>query len=437
MYKFQKFFAEITNREDENVLGVTYLGVYDTAVSEIIQDGKITDTHGRSNASCVPLLEIPTINESQSRIFGLLPAGVHRDTFAIPLASKFHDFIQYKINKSEKNLRLMNVSNNEETCFSISLEFISFLEVTNTLGIHFLTSIPEQVKIISVRPADSIHSHPAVAGTRSSVLDKKFKNALINTKAWEAKIPLPLSLYADRNDYCISYDTYGISSTGKRVATPQVEERCILCHRTEDISIEHCTPRWLAAALDIQPLTEKILCRSCNSDLGQKLELEINSAYKAGNLLRDLDAASRWGLKTAIMLAAAQNVHVPRRLSDAVLNEDPHLGGAFVLHCKITTIDVASRFQFTVSRFGTDPRKVNRFMLQFMFDNYLFIICLWDNLSRDEIIQIFVAELKNYQVAASPSQSLFHILLERFSGHALDFDERDMTQKVGPPPQKR
>ncbi len=97
---------------------------------------------------------------------------------------------------------------------------------------------------------------------------------------------------------------------------------CIFGH-TDQTTIEHCTPKWLADSLHAQPITCKLLCRDCNTNyFGKQFEVKMSQLFFNKQICNKDNSifVALWCVKTALFISAAANVPLKHSWLDSLYN---------------------------------------------------------------------------------------------------------------------
>lgn len=225
---------------------------------------------------------------------------------------------------------------------------VYFLRLTETLGVdiryggetrYFGTIVQEGSGIR--RPVLATHRGTINAGIR-----EKSKN-------WERAIPFYESVFVGGDD---SGDdrTYVGYATHDREQFPTGITRtvCLCCAAATSLTVEHCTPKWLANRLGVTPVTAEILCKPCNTTFGAEFEDYVAKLYDTNMLTAPVhrNLVSRWAVKTAIMLSAVSNVSIRQELFDFVEGRNAD-SSVSVYWCDNAQSMLDSGYHYVVTKF--------------------------------------------------------------------------------------
>lgn len=398
------------------------LRLFTLAAREENVDGAVVDRLGRHRTTCVPNVII----QNGADLFATTWASDHDLgdlELKFPLAMKFHEDMSFTVvhiptseGTGQAILTIMPVAATA-LCLPVSDRFARFLELTQTLGLLVAQDGDERFKVFSIRKNDSDTSFPAVADTWALIGSKNFRKVIDTQSAWEAKAVAVPELYVEEVKWYMSYDTYFVGKSSKHVSSTPSQKVCFLCGTDEQITREHCTPRWLVEELELEPIVASIFCSTCNSEQGRRLEQPMGRAFRAGNLLEDEKIVNLWALKTALTLAVSQNAHVPEVLAEAVRNGDTNLGGAEVVALRQEHLPESDEFRFITTSLSANDRSLGRFVFFFAFLDFSFLVIRWTHDS--DSLESLVKEICLNRVDDVARLGTVHVLLERLSGQSL------------------
>ncbi|MBD8043606.1 hypothetical protein H9638_07245 [Arthrobacter sp. Sa2BUA2] len=378
--------------------------------------GMAADVAGRPRTSCVPFVII----QNWSALFpDLGPANytLSESRFYFPLALEFDNRASFDITELQGVIILLISANGKRLELPISRLFADFILLTETLGMMLQAAGDNTFRVLSVPQEGSDVKVPQVADTGALMSQANFDRILKSPRAWRAKISANPRLYVDQANDSVTYEHYFIDPVDRRVSKTLVQEICLLCLTTENITREHCTPNWLMKKMQLQPIVASVLCETCNNEQGRKLESPIEQAFIAGSFLSDEKLTNMWALKTALTLAASQNIHVPRVLAEAVRAGDTSLGGAQVLALRDQGSSPKREFRFVVASLSDEDRENGRFALLFTFLDFSFLVLRWKHASPS--LETLVRDITSTQYPEVSHLGVMHILLERLSGTRL------------------
>lgn len=386
------------------------------ATSEERVNGIATDVGGRPRTTCVPFV----LAQNWTKLFpdpGAANFIQDGRRFYFPLSLEFDKSLSFDVVGGAVVNMLQIFTNQGQLEFPVSETFASFVRLTETLGLMVPVGGDNTYRIVSVRQRGSDLTLPQVGDAGVLMSDAKFEKTLETPKAWRAKFCLSPELYVDQVNDSITYEHYYIGESDRRVSKTLVQEICLLCQTTNKMTREHCTPRWLMTKMNLRPIVATIFCSSCNSEQGRRLESPMEQSFISGSFLRDEELTNMWALKTALTLAASQNIRVPRVMAEAVRSGDVSLGGAEVLALHDETLPPEGEFRFIVASLRKEDYEKGRFALLFTFFNYSFLVLRWSHESTS--LETLVRDLCSTQYEDMARLGTLHVLLERLSGTKL------------------
>jgi hypothetical protein len=329
--------------------------------------GIAVDAAGRPRTSCTPFVLV----ENGGGLFpdlGTASYVLGGRRFYFPLTLEFDSRLSFDIAEGQGAPILKLFTTEGRLEFPVSERFATFVRLTETLGLMVPAADDDTFTVVSVRQRGSDLARPHVADAGALMSDAKFEKTLETKKAWRAKSVANPELYVGHVNNSVTYEHYVISEFDRRVSKTLVQEICLLCRTTKNITREHCTPHWLMKRMKLQPIVALIFCSSCNSEQGRKLESPIEQAFISGNFPSDENLTKMWALKTSLTLAVSQNIRVPRVLAEAVRTGDFSLGGAEVLALQDQSESPKREFRFVAASLPTDDCEKGRCTLIYLFE---------------------------------------------------------------------
>ncbi|MBA0048188.1 hypothetical protein [Mycobacteroides sp. LB1] len=278
-----------------------------------------------------------------------IPANFKHDSFEFPLHRKVSTSCNFSL--SGKKLTITMHGTPRRTVMrglKLDSRVVYFLRLTETLGIEIRHGDQTCYFGTIVQEGSGI-SRPALAAHRGTV------NAGIREKSkdWERVNPFYESVFVGGDDSGDDH-TYVGYATRDREQFPRGATRstCMHCAAATSLTIEHCTPKWLADRLAVTPVTAKILCEPCNKTFGAELEDPIAELYDTKMLTDPAHRilVSRWAVKTAIMLSAVSNVSIRQELFDFVEGRETD-SSVSVYWCDNARSLLDSGYHYVVTKF--------------------------------------------------------------------------------------
>lgn len=216
--------------------------------------------------------------------------------------------------------------------------------------------------------------HFTLLGKIGGSVDGKAREVLLHQSTkWEAFISASSDPFSgpglDGDDRLHTF--YGDRETVYFPST--FTQSCLICGSSQ-VSREHCTPKWLADSLELQPVVAGVLCEDCNGKLGSTLEAPVSHLYKNGELGDPIHVSlmNRWMVKTAATLGAAANLGVPEPLRKSI--ETGNLDPSLLIWAKKTTSPEAPYYRFRIVRFTAQHDALGWFIVSFEFPGFAFAV---------------------------------------------------------------
>lgn len=157
---------------------------------------------------------------------------------------------------------------------------------------------------------------PTFKGTllgMSGEKEKAIRKAIQYVDRYPMDMPSRIDAYLDAPEGVSNYDVF--QSTSSENSLPRVTNLGGICWgcAVPETTREHCSPKWMADKYGVEPLVAPILCKSCNSFFGEKLEAPAAEILK--NPINRITKETRsiivvWCIKTAITMSMASGVNV-------------------------------------------------------------------------------------------------------------------------------
>jgi hypothetical protein len=349
------------------------------------------------------------------------------DEVDLPLTRVVNPNLSYRIVEHSNDYNLV-LRGRLRMPLLVSDRFLYFAAMTKTIALLCSNSANDKMFISSLSADNSENRVPIVSGLMASSDSRHIDSILEKSTRWDAYAIGNPSLFADSREFNDDqYEVYEIRKSVKRVPSFTVDAKCFICDTRANITIEHCTPNWLMTRLGLHPITAPIVCDSCNGRLGIELERPLQDAYDHDTVLDDTELTSLWALKTAVALALASNISVPKDLRLAAAKGELK-GSRVEVFAVRTPLDEESHFQYVVTRLRRSLVNTS-FMLSFGFPGYYFLVVRWEDV---ELIQIPILHriYPDIRAASEMSQEreLIPALLEMLSGDQFRFEPLQGTE---------
>ncbi|WP_412873652.1 hypothetical protein ACL00U_16715 [Curtobacterium poinsettiae] len=350
--------------------GVTY--VNSNLLGTLDSNGRDVITTPKSVVSLVPIVIL--LGNGRS----LLPAGVHREQ--IPYEQARMPVLQtvdptFTLRLSGTRLEVLDEHSRTELEIDLDKRTAWFVRLIGNVGFVLQDRQDTDSFALATLALDNLHPMVAHGFHPGSITSKNAANILLNSKKWEANYP---DLGSPG-----SYSGVGVD-VGDRQWTfysdrhvhypPRTFPRsCLVCESTT-VNREHCTPNWLAHALQLEPIVAEVLCNECNSKLGDELEVPVSDMYKQDTMgeSENLPLLNLWMAKTAATLGAAANLPIPTVLQRTIATGrvDPHLR----IWAEATSRASEPFYRFSVIRFAPPREALGWFVVGFEFPGFSFVV---------------------------------------------------------------
>lgn len=178
-----------------------------------------------------------------------------------------------------------------------------------------------------------------------------------------------------------SYEVY--QSTESIESLPSIRNLnlgnfCYACGK-EDVTREHCSPKWLTDKYKVKPLIGKILCADCNNWFGKNYEEDAENSLKIKNNMDEEQRLfiSKWCIKTAVTMSIASGVNICNDwLSILRNNEIPQ---DVKVYFDPGHPFNERGFNYGVSRFNLELLEKGFFLFTFICIDFLFIVVKDEN----------------------------------------------------------
>lgn len=200
-----------------------------------------------------------------------------------------------------------------------------------------------------------------------------------------------------------SSDYYCYESTSEKESLPSSRKltfkKCFACGKDE-ISKEHCSPKWITDKYKVKALIADIFCKECNNWFGVNLENKMQQFLTTGCI--NNKELIHWCIKTSLTMSIASGV--PLNTSDLIqLRKDITPLGYEVYFDTFGCQD--SGFYYGVSHFETQIRERGTFLFTFTMPDFSFVV-----IKNKEGISLDVPIKKIWPQVPSQSTSTPHVL---------------------------
>lgn len=313
-----------------------------------------------------PLLVVELGNAAAAEALAVHLGAFRRDSpkgFSVPLSMQICISAVFALDCNTLQIRGI-ASTQASLSMQVTDRYAYFLSLTNNLSVNIVCG--QRRWWITLVDRHKWNGVPSVAAYPA-----RYNNGIIEkSPRWTAGMVSPDSMITDFQE--IYTWTYGASTVKRNI--PKLEsfepDSCVRCDGS-DLNREHCTPKWMADRLNVEPVVGRIACVDCNTGFGRGLEIPVSALYAAGQF-RDPEydgLVYRWALKTALMLSAMSNIAFPAWLWRVVDGQKP----PDTLHLFRILVPALpdGGYLYTVTSFPYGTGEV--FACSFMFDNDMFL----------------------------------------------------------------
>lgn len=292
------------------------------------------------------------------------------DRITIPLATQICISARFEVKRNVLRIRRRDRSMDSMISIKITERFAYLLSITENLSVNVCSG--KQNWYVTLVDPQSWGGVPAVAVHPGHVN----AGAIEHSTRWSTACVSPTVMiddFADDDEDIASW-TYGASTVEKNIPKPNSYRRytCVRCNRHGELNREHCTPKWLADMLNVEPVVGKILCPDCNAHFGDTFEARVSTLYADGKFhdphLQVL--VCRWALKTALTLSSMSNIHPPAWMWQVVDGHQPP-PTLHTYHFRVPARPERG-YLYSVTRFPRDM--TDAFCFTLTFDNEMFVI---------------------------------------------------------------
>jgi hypothetical protein len=230
-----------------------------------------------------------------------------------------------------------------------------------------------EVATLALDNRPDTHQHTVIATHKGSVDDKARTQILTRSRGWQPILPGSSAPFSgpgvDGDDRLWVF--YG--DRHKVVFPNTFTQSCILCASPE-VSREHCTPNWLADALQLMPVVAGVLCATCNNRLGEALEAPVSQLFASSSLADPANdpLMNQWMAKTAATLGAAANLRIPEPLRRSV--ETGSVDPALSIWASATPPTTEPFYRFSHITFTAEHKARDWFIAAFEFAGFSFLV---------------------------------------------------------------
>ncbi|SHS15477.1 Uncharacterised protein [Mycobacteroides abscessus subsp. abscessus] len=333
---------------------------------------------------------------------GALPYDT--DLITIPLASQICISATFQVRGALLQIRRRNKAKDLMFALQITERFAYFLSMTNNLSVNIVGGKQNWFVTMVERPR--WQGFPLVASVAGLLND----GIRMHSTEWLGVAPSPDVLVGGIDE--IATWAYGASTVDLNI--PKVNsyyrDTCVRCGLRTELNKEHCTPKWLANLLGVEPVVGRILCPECNGHFGDRFEIPISKLYGEGKF-RDpqyRQLVGRWALKTALTLTSMSNLSTPSWLWKVV--DGQTAPSTLHIYHLVVPAEPHRGYIYSVTRFPRSMPEAFAFTIQ--FDEEMFLIVNSPN--HQDVLKGLIAEKRAAEpMHESMIRQYFGVELER------------------------
>ena len=230
-----------------------------------------------------------------------------------------------------------------------------------------------------IRFADVENNAPIFPRMKASITNRNFSrvfsSTIENISRLEMVYPSNLNNYLDIIGSS-DYDVYQSTESGESLpslSNLKLGNYCYVCGK-EEVTREHCLPKWMSDKYHVKPLIGNIFCKDCNSWFGKNFEKVAEKQLVVDTILSDEQRffINKWCIKTAITMSIASGVAVNKSWLPCLRwNRIPN--GFEVYFNPFMKLN-ENGFNYGVSRFNKKLTQNNLFLFSFASADFSFVV---------------------------------------------------------------
>ncbi|MGF7018867.1 hypothetical protein M2145_002650 [Lachnospiraceae bacterium PF1-21] len=293
----------------------------------------------------------------------------------LPLTYNSSKYVKAKLNETDLVIKFGCEEELKEITINLSERERCFLANNDSFSLAFIDGGKNYIG--RVQFSHSTCDSPIFPIVKISITtkgsDKILLSIIENIGKVEKVLPGNLDNFLD---IIGSSDYYIYQSTNSSESLPSIKNLalgkiCYACGK-EEVTREHCSPKWMTDKYKVKPLIGNILCSECNGWFGKNIErgaeeyLQIKTGF-----LPDIQRLfiSIWCIKTAITMSLASGVIVDAEWLPKLRNKK--LPEGIEVYFDTGTKLNESGFNYGVSRFNKNLARVN-FLFSFTCQDFSF-----------------------------------------------------------------
>ncbi|WP_162012407.1 HNH endonuclease [Streptococcus sp. S784/96/1] len=228
---------------------------------------------------------------------------------------------------------------------------------------------------------------PVFPRMKTSITDRNFpqvfSSIIGNISRLEKVYPSNLNNYLDiigSSDYDVYQSTESAESLPS-LSNLKLGNHCYVCGE-EQVTREHCSPKWITDKYHVKPLIGKIFCKKCNSWFGENFEKTAKEQLVIGEFLSDKQRLfiNKWCIKTAITMSIASGVAVNKNWLPCLRGNK--IPDGFEVYFNPFMKLNENGFNYGVSRFNKKLAQNNLFLFSFASADFSFQVVYKDSRAR-------------------------------------------------------
>lgn len=265
----------------------------------------------------------------------------------------------------------------EVISFELSEEERKFMSSVSTFS--FVVESRIHTAIGRVKFSTSDDDQPIFPMSKISITDnrfeKKISSIINNINRLKQVIPGNFNNYLDIIGSS-DYEVYQSTTSGESLPSKsnlKLGKLCYSCNKQE-ITREHCSPKWMSDNYRVKPLIGNIFCRDCNQWFGQFFEKDALNILTINNHITDSQRLfiSKWCIKTAITMSIASGVAVNPVWLPQLRNEIFPEGFEVYFNPNIKLNEPG--FNYGVSRFNKQLSRENLFLFTLACKDFSLVV---------------------------------------------------------------
>jgi hypothetical protein len=298
---------------------------------------------------------------------GDLPTTYYCSKYVKAELKEFDLVIKIKVEENFKNI-IINLSEKERN-FLINCDSFSFAIIDGR------ESYIRRVKFSHSTSDEPIFPKKNISITVENI-DSILPRIIEHIDTLEKVHPANLNTFLDiigSSDYDV-YQSTSSSESLPSLKNLALGKNCYVCGK-EEVTREHCSPKWLTDKYKVKPLIGNILCSECNGWFGRNYEKAAEEKLKIKSCcLTDEQRLfiSKWCIKTAITMSLASGVSVDAKWLPKLKNGEFPDGIEVYFDTRFGFNE--NGFNYGVSRFNKNLLREGFFFFSFICKDFSFVV---------------------------------------------------------------